>query len=167
MGYLTQKKQEEIENAVNLIYLKTGKSYPEDSLLDIAKEMGLEVRVADFNKLGEGYEGVCGVVDPEQKTIYVQNQNPGRNNFTLAHEIGHYVLGHVGKKFRIDKYNYDDSEDSMQEIEANFFAATLLMPIDTIKELKLLRFPIFAMAEYFGVSETAMRNRLRWLRTKT
>jgi Zn-dependent peptidase ImmA (M78 family) len=57
-----------------------------------------------------------------------------RQRFTIAHEFGHFLLhegleAHVDRDFRIafrDKTSSDAS--SMIEIEANFFAANLLMP---------------------------------------
>jgi hypothetical protein len=54
---------------------------------------------------------------------------PGRRNFTIAHELGHYVLGH-----RIA--SGDELEPTertpYQEREADVFAAELLMPEDFV-----------------------------------
>ncbi len=57
-----------------------------------------------------------------------------RQRFTIAHELGHYLL-HAGLSAHFDKdyrVNYRSAESSeatnVEEIEANFFAASLLMP---------------------------------------
>jgi Zn-dependent peptidase ImmA (M78 family) len=96
-----------------------------------------------------------------------------RQAFTMAHEIGHAALGHAGDIF-VDKafINKRDLTSSMavnaQEIQANQFAASLLMP-------KALLMPEFgatsarggdrdelikAMAKKFAVSKKAMEYRL-------
>jgi Zn-dependent peptidase ImmA (M78 family) len=55
--------------------------------------------------------------------------NPGRKRFTIAHEIGHYMLH---PRHRLDhsdsSKNFTIWNDSSEEAEANFFAAELLMP---------------------------------------
>lgn len=60
--------------------------------------------------------------------------NLQRQRFTKAHEIGHAVLGHVGENGisnrNVMSYGYD-----VNEIEANKFAAELLMPKKLILEL--------------------------------
>jgi Zn-dependent peptidase ImmA (M78 family) len=60
--------------------------------------------------------------------------HPRRQRFTAAHEIGHIVL-HPGRPLTIDssiRVNFRDSVSSLatdtEEIEANAFAAALVMP---------------------------------------
>jgi len=68
-------------------------------------------------------------------TIAVNNtQNKRRQRFTLAHELGHSLL-HEGTPVRFDRdfrVNLRSDRSSLavdpEEIEANFFAANLLMP---------------------------------------
>lgn len=61
----------------------------------------------------------------------------GRKNFTLAHELGHYLL-HRAKKAgdmlcsRSDMWKWD-SEYGVMEAEANEFASYLLMPLDDFR----------------------------------
>ncbi|OZE05142.1 hypothetical protein CH249_09960 [Rhodococcus sp. 05-2255-3B1] len=48
--------------------------------------------------------------------------------FTLAHELGHHILGHDGSvdaSHELDRFD----EDSILEVEAQAFAASLLMPL--------------------------------------
>lgn len=52
-----------------------------------------------------------------------------RARFTIAHEIGHYFLGHDGAPRRNpDKSVYASAKDRIQESEANMFASYLLVP---------------------------------------
>ena len=50
----------------------------------------------------------------------------GSQRFTIAHEIGHIVLDH-----------FECSDTTTREIEANDFAAKLLMPLDIINGCKI------------------------------
>lgn len=57
-----------------------------------------------------------------------------RQRFTIAHEIGHYLLQHEGTLLRtIDFDMYTDNQDYSNELEANDFAAKLLMPLIIIE----------------------------------
>lgn len=61
----------------------------------------------------------------------------GRINFTLGHELGHYLL-HRGKQdvFQCgqdEMLNYDSSVSKRREAEANQFSSYLLMPIPDFK----------------------------------
>lgn len=70
---------------------------------------------------------------------------PRRRRFSLAHEIGHFVLGHlkragfetlhIDRKFACLPRNGRSSEGTNSlEIEANGFAAALLMPANQLRE---------------------------------
>jgi Zn-dependent peptidase ImmA (M78 family) len=62
--------------------------------------------------------------------------HPHRKRFTIAHEIGHLIL-HKGRAVHIDRsfrVNLRDTRSALgtdrDEIQANFFAASLLMPTE-------------------------------------
>ncbi len=115
----------------------------------------------------EGGKGVIG---------YNVAHSHVRQRFTMAHEVGHYVLHAKGKERRlfIDKavtvYRRDDSSSAgndWQEIEANRFAAALLMPKDLVcGEIEKSRFDpddeddVAELAKRFNVSAAAMSIRL-------
>lgn len=75
------------------------------------------------------------VRDGQDITIGVNSEQvPTRRRFTIAHEFGHFLL-HQGISTHVDhdyRVNYRSDLSSLavdvEEIEANFFAATLLMP---------------------------------------
>ena len=54
--------------------------------------------------------------------FYNQSEAPYRVRFSIMHEFGHYILGH---KLNLDR---EDNLYGVQEIEANCFAAQVLMP---------------------------------------
>lgn len=96
--------------------------------------------------------------------------SPGRVNFTLAHEFGHYLLHRVSMPEGISCGEQDllrwDSQYNQIEKQANEFAATLLMPLDDFRiQLGDRDKPTFERlsfcAERYGVSLTAVI--LRWL----
>ena len=70
--------------------------------------------------------------------IYLNKDRPNsRKKFTLAHEIGHYVLHKDDKvRYRIDELDYsNDTETIKLESEANYFAASLLVPADKLNKI--------------------------------
>ncbi len=90
-----------------------------------------------------------------------------RQRFTIAHELGHFVLEH-GENFRDPAHNFSLDNYQIPEVEANRFAAELLMPRDALdyyvheKNMD----DIALLAKTFMVSEQAMLYRLRnlgWL----
>jgi Zn-dependent peptidase ImmA (M78 family) len=99
-----------------------------------------------------------------------------RQRFTIAHELAHLVL-HKDEELHVDEQypiRFRDKTSSKAvdrtEIEANQFAAELLMPYDfLVAEINQLRDGISAdegirlLAEKFIVSEQAMTFRLSGL----
>lgn len=66
--------------------------------------------------------------------------SPGRQRFTTAHEIGHFVLGHYENQIYVDKtYRVQFRSDAREvphpeEVQANTFAAAMLMPKAMLRE---------------------------------
>lgn len=95
------------------------------------------------------------------KTIGVnQNHAPTRRRFSIAHELGHYLSGHEsydsGGTHVDTRPSYLDPQHR-QEIEANEFAAELLMPTDWLKQdVANLGADGTMLARRYGVSEQAM-----------
>jgi Zn-dependent peptidase ImmA (M78 family) len=102
------------------------------------------------------------------------DHHPRRQRFTIAHEVGHLQL-HAGdyivdSTMRVNRRNKLSSMASdAQEIEANAFAAALLMPPALVKSaLERMRDSqlgnpsrvVESLADQFGVSTEAMGYRL-------
>lgn len=80
------------------------------------------------------------VIKGNQAVIGVnQAHHPNRQRFSLAHELGHYLLHRHYQTIFIDpstvffRNNLSTQGTDLYEIEANIFAAELLMPEDAIK----------------------------------
>lgn len=100
--------------------------------------------------------------------------SPGRKNFTLAHELGHYLLHRFRSAEDIVCQRSDmwawDSEYGVMEAEANQFASFLLMPRDDFDaQTTNFRRPQIsdfeAISERYDVSITAAI--LKWLELTT
>jgi len=102
----------------------------------IALWLDLEVIPAD---LGEGVSGVLFIRDGKATIGVNESEHRIRRRFTVAHELGHYILHKMRNELFIDKQMtlgsqmlFRDSESSLgekrQEREANAFAAAILMP---------------------------------------
>lgn len=121
-------------------------------------------------------DSVSGVlVIKESKGVIGVNANhhPNRQRFTVAHELGHFLLHRDAGRVFVDRSPvfFRDGESSegtsQQEIEANSFAAALLMPETELRKL-LNDHPIDAfdemsvrrLAARLGVSVQALTIRL-------
>lgn len=104
-------------------------------------------------------------------TIAINKQHhPNRQRFTLAHECGHLFLhAHEGDRLWIDKTLFfrdgSNTGDHFSEIQANQFAAGLLMPEQLLRESlgeegPVNDFDVVRLAFRFQVSERAMTVRL-------
>lgn len=93
-----------------------------------------------------------------EPTIYINTKKSWTHQrFTLAHELGHYFLGH-GSRMRDTKEQLFKRDPA--EIDANRFAAELLMPENKVREYARNFLSLEEMADRFRVSEQAMYNRL-------
>lgn len=135
MPYLLKlSRQAEIQQIIDSIPARTnGISYPENNMIDVAIALNAEVIVKNLDDEGIHIDGAIvrdknnKDTDKAKATIFINSQRPDeRKLFTLAHEIGHFLLGHNGTNFRIDRDIYKNKD--VYETEANFFAAALLMP---------------------------------------
>lgn len=83
----------------------------------------------------------------------------GRRRFTLAHELGHFELGHNQNPHDDTPLTLDYFKNGGQEYEANQFATELLMPeslfIDFTKGKKFSPELLRNIAEYFQTSITS------------
>lgn len=105
--------------------------------------------------------GMFWYAPPDQKPTIVVNENdpPVRQRFTIAHEIGHFILKHGAQFCCLSKSTFTKTIEN----HANTFAAELLMPRNKVIELSNEFFDIKDMAEYFQVSQEAMYVRLKSL----
>jgi len=131
----------------------------------------LNIEVIENDPDDDGLSGA--LIRNEDKTIIYINKthSDARKRFTLAHELGHFIL-HKSEKSFVDgkktqvllRANTGGVKNNM-ETEANIFAASILMPEFLIKklygELLFAKGPneddvIIKMSETFKVSYQAM-----------
>jgi Zn-dependent peptidase ImmA (M78 family) len=140
----------------------------------IAKALGAQVRFSPFD---DELSGMVYVKDGVPVIGVNSLHHPNRQRFTIAHELGHLELHlpmitssvHVDKNFPALMRDTNSATGTEQiEIEANKFAAELLMPRTLIEEaLAGKQFdidddgPIEELAKKFRVSKQALEYRIR------
>ena len=139
----------------------------------IVKFLGAKLRYSPLDEELSGMIYVTGDIP----IIGVNSRHaPNRQRFTIAHEIGHLVLHrdqivdsvHVDKKFSVLMRDQNSATGTERmEIEANQFAAELLMPYFLFSEmLKKKGFdidedePLEQLARKFRVSKQALEFRI-------
>lgn len=150
----------------------------------LAENLGISV-FSDSDLHG----GISGLIqrDGDGYAIKVsRSEHPYRRRFTMAHELGHYLL----HKSLLDKAGgtndnamyrndingraYNGEIEDIHEAQANSFAANLLMPEEKVREFWIEESErsahpeglpsLTAMHRHFHVSPSAMRWRLKNLR---
>jgi len=131
----------------------------------VASKFGLAVYEAN---LPPGVSGML-VHDEKYKTesgfvCFVDKNEPvTRQRFTAAHEIGHFLLHReqIGDHHEDNYLLRSEGFSSRQEIDANRFAADLLMPRDLIaKHMSEGQCTVEELSNCFNVSRIAMGIRL-------
>ena len=137
----------------------------------LAERMGARVRYAPFDGQMSGL--LHRSEDGNRAVIGVNSRHPTvRQRFSIAHELGHLALHKPA--FQIDQHAFvsfrnskSSSASDPHEVEANQFAAALLMPeaflracLDQLGENPDVEESIRRLAQRFDVSAQAMTIRL-------
>ncbi len=144
-------------------------SKPPVTVEQIAKASNVRIQMMPFDGDLSGFEYREG----DQSIIWVNSLHPRvRQRFTMAHELGHYFL-HEGDSLHIDRAAQIRLRSSLsskgqdpEEIEANLFAAELLMPTRfLLKDLRELETAddeelISTLADRYKVSPQTISIRL-------
>ena len=97
-------------------------------MLSLLVVKSLKISIYDDNKPKKFLEQVLHgltVVDELGTSFSYERDNPKvKRNFTLCHELGHFILDHEGAYFA---ESVDNQEDILER-EANIFSAVVLMP---------------------------------------
>lgn len=115
------------ENSTVLEEVTYSESNPSIDVKQIAEKLGITIKFDLMTESGK----------VEGTTIFVSLFDPEvRQRFTIAHELGHFLLHKPEKTmFRdSDLERYDDILERIKEREANGFAAELLMPKSLLQQ---------------------------------
>lgn len=132
---------------------------------DLARRCGVRVRPFGFAR---GVSGFLLILDSGPVIGYRRRgDTPGRRRFSIAHELGHYLLRHY-HHFHVDldeiaMHGNPPGYDWRDERAANDFAAQLLMPAGLVTQAYKKTPDIDKLAERFQVSRQAMGFRLTHL----
>lgn len=183
MEWIEQRAEAILETVPEFVWDGQSLPVPVEDIVDSC--FGLHVLdVTDMTeapgcpKLGK-QETLSGLLLPEEKQIWCNategTQWPPRRRFTIAHELGHWVLHRPGQDSlfcRRGTVAPEDADASEQraaerpplppaEEEANVFAAALLMPARLIEHHYYETGRDFErLCEIFGSSQAAMGRRL-------
>jgi Zn-dependent peptidase ImmA (M78 family) len=169
-----QKNDSPYDKARQVLFRLGLKSLP-TPVEKIAKLLGAQVRFAPFD---DELSGMIYIKDGVPIIGVNSLHHPNRQRFTIAHELGHLELHtemisttvHVDKDFPAlmrDTASATGTEEI--EIQANQFAAELLMPTAAIEEALSSKpqfdiddeSPIEELAKKFRVSKQALEYRIR------
>lgn len=138
-------------NGVNKLPVKVKKLAKDFSNLKIkkyswfAKKWGLSFE--DVCNMADSNEGCCIYFKSTGEYLILYNENVnniGRIRWTLAHELGHYILKHneLTDKAILSRSSLSDEEYEIFESEANCFARELLTPPPVIRAINIAN-PMF------------------------
>jgi Zn-dependent peptidase ImmA (M78 family) len=160
-----------IAPAVARLLHENGISDPPVDLDRIARNLGVHV---EYVRLADSLSGFLSTKGDERIIGVNARHHKTRQRFTMAHELAHVLLGHDTGEVHVDKgivlFRDADSTGTNAEIEieANRYAAELLVPRAMLKE-DLSRLDAFDaitdddlehLANRYAISLVALLNRL-------
>lgn len=175
---IEDKAEEVLQKAKSLEFYDNNKATPLDQIAEIILDCNII-----YEDLDQYQYGLLGIADYKQKIIWINQSldcyedynlsDEGRLNFTLAHEIGHFVLHkklYENDNF-FDLHNETNPNIKRIEIQANIFAEMLMMPRKLIyqkwqkdfSDIESDHQKISEMMKFFKTSREAMQIRLKKL----
>jgi predicted transcriptional regulator len=120
-----------------------------------------------------GQRAYAGLLDGQARLIAVEGLDATvRQRFSIAHELGHFVLHYLPQPSGRGLFTCTAQDMAVtsadlerlhlrQELEANQFAAALLMPEAAVRAMhQVVGGRLFALSRHFQVSHQAMEIRL-------
>lgn len=165
VAFLTRRQ---VENKASEVLTRHNlTTVPIDPVL-LASREGIKVNNARFSD-----DNLAGMIVKrgEDISILVNSDDPPyRKRFTIAHELAHHFLHlmvdgeYVDKEANLFRQHPGEERpttpERRREIQANMFAASLLMPEDEVRRYWQERPSIEDLARIFNVSEEAMGYRV-------
>jgi len=166
-------RRNQVEQVANDVLRQHGLTSVPINPVTIAQKEGFQINNAKFSD-----DSLLGMIARRPGNLLMlirAEDSPNRKRFTIAHELGHHFLhllsdgefiDHEADLFREEYVEQDTpqmSENQRAEVQANMFAAALLMPEEHMRHFWQQLRSIKKMAELFGVSEEAMGYRINRL----
>lgn len=117
------------------LLIETGAMTAPVDLNKLTQAKGIIVKEDDC----DGYSGMLVVVnDNALISVKKSTRESGRKRYTIAHELGHYILpDHITKENKVFRCSDEQlnafGKNKTKEVEANIFASELLMPEQLFK----------------------------------
>lgn len=139
-----------------------------EDIKQIVANLGGKIVYKEYDDIFRDDDGTIFVHGPHNFEIHLPNfTGPLRDRFTIAHEIGHYLLhSRFGKKkIKVSRFSSDSTTDRI-EWEANWFAAGFLMPEKEFEKDYQEPLSLEMIAAKYLVSVDAVRVRAKQLELK-
>lgn len=171
-----QQRRVDVENRVRGELERMGLYRLPVNPIQFANRLGMSVEYAKFPEIPT--IGMVVTRGGRGRIFAAKSDSPYRLRFTIAHELGHYFLhlseGNVIKDGEVRDRAIDMfweseplagpiSENLMREIEANWFATELLMPMEFVREEWNRNPSLPSLARMFDVTEDAIGYRVAGL----
>ncbi|WP_246833283.1 ImmA/IrrE family metallo-endopeptidase [Williamsia sp. 1138] len=147
LGYPLTPKHGEVPRFSGLMYHQ-GQKLAEWALAQV-REWDLDIRTRDLASVVEDvfsvdvavveldgkFDGIAWQSHNSRLILISTSSVPGRQRFTLAHELGHLLANDAQHQTSVDVDIHDKEHKKLNsEIRANAFSASFLMPVDVLQE---------------------------------
>ena len=167
-----QQRRAEVESRVRQELERIGHYRLPINPVRVANRLGIEVYAVTFDQ-----SSIIGMVQTKggNAEIFVpESASPYRKRVAISHELGHYIL-HLTKEGAVKDGRMQDwpidlfwskepaadaSDDWILEIEANWFAAELMMPSEFVRDEWTRNPSIQSLARVFDITEEAIGYRI-------
>lgn len=139
---------------------------PCSNIYDAVSQLGGSVEVENTLFQDPAKSGSLFVTAPGKfKIVIPEHTSPLRDRFTIAHELGHYVLHYLWRRRSnpgLVRMRALRKDSQRVEWEANWFAAAFLMPEQLFRQRhEEVNGNIEDLAERFCVSKSAIETRIK------
>jgi IrrE N-terminal-like domain len=154
------------EKTAENVLLRFGITHAPVNPIAIARRLGFDVRASVFRD--QSTIGRVAVRDGSVRIDVNAADPPTRRNYTIAHEIGHALLHlrDVEAGELVDSkemFRVTGASRPKKEVEADRFAAALLMPASLVEQQYVRDQNEASLARFFSVSPQAMHIRMEHL----
>lgn len=162
-SYLSRSDIEGFAEQISQSFRLTDFSQGEDPLSRFVRELGGRIHYQNPTDFAVSESGSIKVWGTNNFDIYLSTfTGPLRDRFTLAHELGHYFVHSGQGEIALRAARRGSGQ---LEWEANWFAASLLMPSQEFKEVATkFSGDVCAIAGHFQVSSQAVEIRRKRVR---